>query len=96
MDVNEDTECVNEDTEWFITPIIIEDHCIFNDIELESVASDSVASDSVASDSVASDSEDMPPTPPTTPTTPTINTYAEANQIKLNKCRIISYCNNSS
>jgi len=74
------------DTEWFIIPTIIDELYILND----------------TIDSESDDTLDIPPTPPTTPTTPitpitsTINTDIEANQIKLNKCRIISYCNNSS
>ena len=72
---------MDEYTEWFITPIILDvyDPNISSDIELESEP----ASESESEPSSESESEDK------------INTDTEANQIKLNKCRIISYCNNS-
>lgn len=68
---------MDEYTEWFITPIILDvyDPNISSDIELESEPESESESEPEPEDK--------------------INTDAEANQIKLNKCRIISYCNNS-
>ena len=82
---------MDEYTEWFITPIILDvyDPNISSDIELESEPaseSESEPEDRINTEPASeseSESEDR------------INTDTEANQIKLNKCRIISYCNNS-